>query len=390
MADAGEGHGTDLYLGPVTATLHDKPLTKGHFVSSMANARFDVQRADDGTGFVKGVRIFKAGTFRDSMGVQDTWTTEHLVAIVAHFNMFRDNGLFAQVPVRRDHSMSIDKVIGYFQDARVEGSFLVADLEITEPDAMDKFGRGTFRNRSSEIGFYRTNNEELYWPVLLGVAFVDIPAVEGLDFGKNAEGKPDKIFTYVSQNSLEESAVADQPSPTQQPPAPAAAPAPHQFTVAGKAVTDVAQVQEYINGLEAAAAVSATEVTTLRKFRDETMAEGRKAFCDQLATDGKILAAMLPGLIPLAQGMNDEQFAQFKESYDKMEKLSLLSTHAGATNADGTSGGGVPVSQASTPTEIETAEEIIAMWRRQGKDDKFIENTKVFKSLAALRAAAAN
>src|SRR4051812_46957980 len=140
---------------------------------------YTIQDKDDGTGFVLKKKIFKAGTFADSVGVRRTWTAEHLALMVSNFNILRDGGIFPNVPVRADHRTSVMSLAGYFSGLSSDAEWLYQDIEFTEPEMFARFKRGTFRGASLEVGFYEDNGESLYWPVVLGSAFVDIPAVEG-------------------------------------------------------------------------------------------------------------------------------------------------------------------------------------------------------------------
>ena len=158
-----------------------------YFQTALANRQ--VVDADSGGKTILSVPVFRAGTFKDSMGDQHTWTIEHLSQMVFNFNMLRERGTLPNVPVRDQHKSffgSGGSVVGFVEGLRVEGqdekgnALLVADLEITEPDAFGKIERGTWRSRSSEIGFYEDNDEAMYWPVFMGLAWVDLPAVEGL------------------------------------------------------------------------------------------------------------------------------------------------------------------------------------------------------------------
>lgn len=163
------------------------------------NALLDRQTNRDTNGVlhVGALPIFRSGTFRDSMGVQHTWEPEHLEQMVFHYNLLKDRGIFPNVPVRDGHPGIFGNggaVIGYISDIRHDQAAgqIVADVEVTEPDAQGKLERGTFRARSAEIGMYETNDEAVFWPVLMGFAFVDIPAVEGL-YSK------DSRYTAVTQ-----------------------------------------------------------------------------------------------------------------------------------------------------------------------------------------------
>lgn len=142
--------------------------------------RLPVTATSNGTNIVHGKRIFRAGTFKDSRGVVHTWTTQMLDAVVANFHHLRTNKLLADVPVRVDHTFSARDVVGWVSDLKREGEFLLADLHFTENSAFSKWDSGTYEPVSSELAPYETNNGDIYHPTLIGVAFVDIPAVEGL------------------------------------------------------------------------------------------------------------------------------------------------------------------------------------------------------------------
>jgi hypothetical protein len=142
--------------------------------------RLPVTQTAKGTHIVHGKRIFRAGTFKDSKGVLHTWTIEQLDAVVANFNHLRGQNLLAGVPVRVDHTFSARDVVGWVSDLKRDGEFLVADLHLTESAAFSKWDSGTYEPVSSELAPYETNGGDIYYPTLIGVAFVDIPAVEGL------------------------------------------------------------------------------------------------------------------------------------------------------------------------------------------------------------------
>jgi hypothetical protein len=66
-------------------------------------------------------------------------------------------------------------------------SYLLASYNISDPVAAMKVEKKLFRNRSAEVGTYVDNDEAEYGPALMGFAYVDIPAIEGLNFGKRAD-----------------------------------------------------------------------------------------------------------------------------------------------------------------------------------------------------------
>jgi hypothetical protein len=129
---------------------------------------------------VRDLPVFKARKVKDSLGRESTWTIEDLDAMVANFNLLKDSNLFPNVPVRANHGRDVNDVGGWYVALRRDGDTLLADIEFTEPDMAEKYRRGTYRNRSIEIGAYETNDGEIYFPTVMGLAFCDIPAVEGL------------------------------------------------------------------------------------------------------------------------------------------------------------------------------------------------------------------
>jgi hypothetical protein len=130
---------------------------------------------------LKNVEIFKAGTYK---GVQ--FKPSALDKMVANFYYLKAFNKFPNVPVRADHPGMfglgdvIDKVGGYIEDLRRVGNKLVADFRITSESMWEKVQEGSYISRSAEIGSYDDNDGVIYSPTLFGVAWVDIPAVEGL------------------------------------------------------------------------------------------------------------------------------------------------------------------------------------------------------------------
>ena len=164
-----------------------------------------------------GVPIFRSGTFRDSMGDQKTFSTLDMASMVNNFNFLKDNHIFEDVPVRKGHGSffgdPMDGLIGYMTGLTaqemtnpIDGlkyTYLLADSDILDAEAQDKIESGLWRNRSSEIGTFVTNDEVPYGPTMTGYAFVDIPAVEGL----NGAFSKSKDFSMIID--LKEHAVAD-------------------------------------------------------------------------------------------------------------------------------------------------------------------------------------
>lgn len=349
---------------------------------------YTVETLENGNRLVKGLKIFRSGTFKDSRGDQHTWTAEHLTQMVGNFDQLRANGNFVDVPVREDHSGSINSVVGYFRSISTDGAFLYADLEFTEPDAYAKFERGTFRARSSEIGFYETNDEALFWPVVMGLAFVDVGAVEGL-YSKATDNKYtlltddkeshvdeetflaacnyaqaliDLELTDMVTRSDHEAAVT---AATAAAVAEHAAGAPVAFRIAGQPSTDHAAVQVHITALETA--------------QDEARSTARRDFVAACVAANKLPATQLEVMQTLAVNMNDADFAAFKGSYEAAPVIPLFANH----------GGGVtnPAGEAATlDDDIAVKRETLAMHRRSGMTEDQIKQTQSFKDLETLEA----
>ena len=354
-----------------------KATFQGHAIEAQA----------DGSAIVRDYPIFKAGTFRDSWGDQHTWTSDHLKQMVDNFDLLLMRNIFPDVPVRADHSLSVDKVKGYFESVRTDGVLLYADLRITEPEALDKLARGTYRSRSLEVGMFVANDESAYWPTIFGVAFVDIPAVEGL------HSKPNNKTSYFSLAGTEENPMSGQATPAAGTPAGAAAPddlapakpavqqhatpaapapvavapAPAQaFRVHGVEITDVAAVQRHIDTLEA--------------FAKDTRETGRKDFVASLAKDGKVLATQVAELQEFALGLPDAMYDKWVKTFAAAATNPLLAKHGNAQSGEPTGNDTINARQ----DRINILQDTIAMHRRSGMSDEKIAQTNAAKELAAL------
>lgn len=375
------------------------------------SSQVTTRETDLGTHIISGIRIFKAGTFADSMGIVRTWTPEHLDQMVLHYNLLKEGGYLPNVPIREDHSFSVRDVCGYFVSVYrdpSDGNFLASDIEITEPDAFEKWQRGTYRSRSIEIGAYETNGEEpaMYFPVILGLAFVDIPAVEGLHarkvpapFPQTMDHTKEKTMTeeeflaacayaawvqaaeYAQQCADWEAAVnyaqaveehAAQATALGLTADHARGAAPMTFSVNGAPTSDGTVVQAHI--------------TSLETFRQESINSARHAFVDALAADHKIGQPQVESMKALVLTMDDTQYNAFKASYDAQGAASIFGsfgqTPGGGGNPNGQPGGPVQ----SVDEEIATLEEIVANHKRAGKTQEQIEALDSFKKLTTLKA----
>jgi hypothetical protein len=379
--------------------------------SDFRQSSIAVEHMADGSKLLKGVRIFKTGNLTDSLGRQKVWTQEDLVTMAENFSSLRNSGVFMDVPIRSDHSTSVKDLVGYFFSCYVDPSdpnFLCADLQITEPDAFDKWRRKTYRNRSLEVGRYTDNEGNSLYPTVMGLAFVDIPAVEGLhnknvsevvsfsqvvvdpresampDINTDPQGWTAAV-TYAAwveaatfaQACADWEAAAIYAKGVEeqfQPPAPApgitppAAPAPATFRVAGEQVQDYSRVQAHIDALEGSLA--------------EIQLANRQAFVKGLAEKRQIAATQIDSLTALALTMNPEQFNAFRAGYENAPAVFQVHGQQQDPGQGQQFGGqGTGNGNAPEPNEIETAKDIVANSRRAGMPEAMLKESASFQKL---------
>lgn len=387
-----------------------------------AGIKPQVYRKDNGVLVVSGQPVFRSGQFRDSMGFQHTWEALHMDQMVSHYRLLRDRSLFGDVPVRDGHpgflvngTPGTGQVVGWHTELEArelethsggKETFLLASYEITDPEARAKVENGTFRNRSSEVGEYTTNDEATFWPTYMGFAFVDIPAVEGLNSvagfsnSKNARSfvvLTEKGFSVGTESSDKNTGqAADQRGaqtgnaqtgntapPTQgapvTPPSPPAPTTGHgvkpqqmSFSINGATENDPVKIQAYISGLET--------------FKAETVASGRVNFVSDLAKNGKILATQMESLTAFAKTLTDEQFQSWKSAMEAQPSSSLLGNHA--ATAQNQSAPGQPEDEAKA-TRIMTLQSVVSMHQSRGASADEIKASDSYKELVALDPTAA-
>lgn len=332
----------------------------------------------DGSLMVRGQRVFRTGTFRDSRGRQTEWTGEDLHNAAANFRRLSVNEL-PNVPVRKDHTRTVKDVAGYFTDVYVQGQYLLADYSILVPEDVAKFQQGIFRSVSLEIGTYRTNDEVEHTPVVMGLALVDLPAVEGL-FTLHQEESA--MFTQeqldwavasayaagieadrpVDENVINHALALGYAQADLDIRAEFAANnddlAPFQFTlVDGTQTCEYGAVQAIIT--EQGLRIAAND-TALAEQRTAT----RHDFVAQLATDGKITAPMVEGLKATVTDMSVEAFEGFAKTYAAAPVLGILAGN-GATGKPGDGAQGD-----TTADKIAHLEMVVQMHRNAGTKDE--------------------
>lgn len=364
-----------------------------HFLNDGFGIEPRVYAGKKGKKVYSGVAVFRSGTFRDSMGQQNTWEDLHIKQMLDNYNFLTNKKIVDSVPVRDGHQAWLvgnipgrGEVVGWHTDLvtkrlkspvdNTEYEYLLADYEITQDYAEEKIQSGTWRNRSSEIGFYTTNNETELWPVYLGFAWVDFPAVEGLNFSLPTG---DRFFAFVGNTHKE--TVVTSPAPTTapvlplqtpashsapaQPPAQATqAPQPFVFSMNGQNVTDYNQVQQYITRLEG--------------FIAETREAGRKSFVSGLVKDNKITVAQQDGQTAFALSLSDEQYDSWTKNWNTAPTAQILGQHAsGVSNSNNSAQSG------TQPDALQTARDIVKMHERNNMPLETLKATASYKALVA-------
>lgn len=353
---------------------------------------------------VEGVPVFRSGTFRDSMGYQATYEDIHIDQMVAHFGMLRNRNIFADVPVRDGHPGFLvsgqagnGKVVGYHTNLRGEKRtsshdgkeyfYLLADYEILDPDAQAAIKSGLWRNRSAEVGRYVTNDEAEFWPVYQGVAYVDIPAVEGLNGFSKENGN---VRFMMEEESMTASTVTPPALPTapQAPVAPAAtdtaahaaptapvkadAPAAFTFSIGGQTTQDFGAVQAHIAKLEG-------ENAAFTRAAQEADDLAREDFCKELVAGNKMLATQLDAAVSYAKSLTLEQFGAWKALQEGVPAQPLLGVFGGAQTTAAPATGQVD----AAAQELRTLEDTVRQHARSGLARDKIMATPSYKKLIA-------
>lgn len=379
-------------------TLADPNLRASTFaISSGFGIKPNMYKKDDGKLMMERVAVFRTGTFRDSMGSQNTWEPIHLKQMVDNYEHLRDNKVLEGVPVRHGHpgwlvnnTPGTGAVVGWHNSLSVETmkaphddqeyDFLLADYEILDEQAKAAIESGLWRNRSSEIGTYLTNAESEHWPVYMGVAYVDIPAVEGLNFSSPNGAPAPRVYVMFNQKETlvgDTSPAAPQqgaqaqtaPAGTQQHGAPAAPAQPFVFSVAGGNTSDFAAVQAHITSLEG--------------FQAETVKANRENFVKALCASNKLPVTKQDSYSKFALGLTAEQYADWTGTFDDVEVPALLGNHGGGV----ANGGQAPAQHTAAQgaaTEILILREQVSMHKSAGVPKGTIEKMGSYTKLKAL------
>jgi hypothetical protein len=211
----------------------------------------------------------------------------------------------------------------------------------------------------------------------------------GTNAPKNTEGAPEGTPTGEPEAAPEAPATGtEEETGTETAPATGTETAPEgepsnkaSFTVLvnGSATTNLQAVQQHINMLET--------------FRSETIESSRIEFVENLSRQGKILATQVgnkpegtqaaSGLIAFALGLSDEQFSDWKATFDAAQTMSMFDPHGTNSGDEGRPMNGG--SGDSVQDEIDTLEGIVAAHKASGMTEEQIESKASYKKLQALK-----
>lgn len=350
------------------------------------------------------VPVFRSGSFNDSMGMRNTWTDLHIRQMMDNYSYLKDKNILQSVPARDGHPSFLvsgiqgkGNVVGWHEDVKTkvlkspvdgqEYDYLLVDYTITEDYAQQRIDSGTWRNRSAEIGYYSTNDEAEFYPVYMGFAFVDFPAVEGLNFSMSQGTK-----LYVMCDGFKEkTSVAEnnQTGGTAQLPFPVGGTpqygAPQnngtqggqpgfQFTVNGQSTTDPSAVQLHINRLE--------------QFAQETREGARKAFVASLVQSNRVPAPQQANFEAFALRLDDESYGLWTQTMSASAPIAGLQPQSTGTAYSQSTGAPADASQ-QVPQEVRDAQDIVKMHERNHMPEAQLKSTKSYKRLvtAGLRQA---
>lgn len=353
---------------------------------------------------IEGKPIFRSGNFEDSNGFAHEWEPLHMNQMVDHYSLLSQREIFADVPIRKGHvdwggifsgpvRNAMDELVGYMSNFRTEDrknptdgntyTYLLADFEIIEETAIKNVKSGLWRNVSAEISGFRSNAGAEYWPVMMGVAYVDIPAVEGL---KSQHSKAQNKFSLILEDDDmgPQNTNTDQQAGTPAAPAAPAAPAvpanfqqapaaPHQFKINGQDSSDYAAVQAYISGLE-----NRNEV--LETAMREQFSASKVAFVQKLVDDNKLSATMQERNVEYVKDLDEKQFASWKEMMEAMPVMSITNQQGAGFSQSPEQAGQADAQQ----SRAEALEGIISMHQAGGMSKEHILETDTYKELIQL------
>lgn len=375
-----------------TGSIRDRVIVfAGEWINGGSKPFFSYfeNEAGDKILSVKDLPVFRSGTFRDSMGFPHEYDGDSMRLMVSNFDHLKAQNIFPDVPVRNGHPSEFrsrtQELIGYVVALRTEDrkgphdggdyTYLLADVEIIDTEAQSKISSGLWRNRSSEIGLYLDNRDIEYAPTFMGVAYVDIPAVEGLNGFSKDEG--DDVH-FIMEDSMTNMITPPAPKVNE----------PFSFTLGSQGgITDGSAVQEYINSIEAEngnfakkVADLTSENSELREFKNGVIEGERIDFVTSLIESGKVLASKKDSLTALAKGLNGEQFEAWKDSFEDASSKEILGNY-GKQEQNKTPAG--DSADETAAANFESDKRILGALAASGMTEDQIKGTAAYKSAVA-------
>lgn len=361
---------------------------------------------------VEDIAVFRSGTFADSMGYTSTWGDFQIAGMVSAFELLKTTGVIPHgVPVRRGHDAifgnRMDTLIGYHDSIRTEKfkskidgeeyTYLMASFHIWDQEAADHVDAGHWPYRSAEVGIYETNNGMTIDPMYFGFAYVDLPAVEGLDFFSRQYSKQaNSSTTFYFDKEIPVTAPTPPTPPT---PAPVK---PQEYTIFGKGETDPARIQTLIGQLEARPEgphgfmVGGVEIKDPKEVQshitafETAQAEQAKAFrnefIDKLASDKRILNTEVKDLKAFAADLSNEQFGKWAKAQGSAPTAPIFAAHQAPANDDEN---GPRSPEQLEKDNYETNKKVVTYMRNGGSSEKQISESTPGKLVAAYEAAQA-
>lgn len=389
----------------MTATILNSQIA-GQFFADSAVTGFKIDgfergKTEAGHDYlrVKDVPIFRSGEFEDSMGERTAFDSFMIETIVRNFDYLKSAKIFDKPVVRSGHPSMftndrMKSVIGYIDDIRSENreaphdheeyTYVIADLLILDKESIPKIESGLLFNRSAEIGPYKDNRGQVVGPCMLGVAYVDIPAVEGLNFDSpnvNVEGRG--LFYSKAKDDTMSGSGSILP--------------PNMFTfkIGGNDTTDFSRVQGYISDLEGKydkltqdfAALESEKtlldkkVADLTEFKKNQERKARVDFVEGLVKDNKILASAKDDTLALFETYSAEQFEAAKKVFSAAAPAPILEKHGEQHEGEKPDAGDEKDDKAR---KIADYQGIIQGLKYANKTDEQIKATSVYKELIAL------
>lgn len=314
---------------------------------------------------IKGVEVFRAGTWR---GIN--YTEDDVQTIVDNFYSLK--GTLDPV-FKVNHSEDAKDQMGWILDVRKSGDLLLADIHVTEWEAYDKITNGTWKKVSAEIYLPERAEAEfqLNSHVLRAVAVVSIPQVKGIKGivlnaeawdpehspGKNKKGGRfkmdwDKLFQSLAEAGIKLTdeqkeamkakgveAFGEITAPANTDPA-NTDPSNTDPANTDPANTDPATGQSFVINAEQLVSLS-EKITALTGEKDQIATQlsellskdakrDNESWVNGLIQEGKVLPAEKESILSLAEKLDKDGLAAYKETFKTRAKIVDFGEHGGA------------------------------------------------------------